>query len=178
MRPTTIQERMDLMAEVADVKHDTIREWTNAWSAEGERLNGVPIRLRWYEDGTAVVEVDGVPSLRVSVEITVHPVEFENEENRPTGFILRRTWATVPAGWFVQTPKGQWLEVGATHLQGDRQMVSIRVGDEFKAFPRDPDQEVKARRGTLAPRDRDDALDLMGDAFKATIIEDEGPMQS
>ena len=183
MRPTTIQERMDLMAEVADVKHGTIREWTNTWSAEGERLNGVPIRLRWYEDGTAVVEVDGVPSLRVSVEITVHPVEFENEENRPTGFILRRTWATVPAGWFVQTPKGQWLEVTSTYRipenpEGDRQMVSLFINGKVAAFPRDPDQEVKARRGTLAPRDRDDALDLRGDAFKATIIEDEGPMQS
>lgn len=132
------------------------------------------------ETGTVTVEYRGeCQRCGLVLEFTSeHPIPDWQDPNKPTGFILRRTWATVPAGWFVQTPKGQWLEVGATHLQGDRQMVSIRVGDAFQAFPRDPDQEVKARRGTLAPRDRDDALNAIENAFKTAILSDEPPGQS
>lgn len=108
----------------------------------------------------------------------------ENHEkecrNKPTGFILTRTWETVPAGWFVQTPKGDWLEVGKTSFIGSTgtQMVSIRVGEEFKAFPRDPAGEVKVRRGTLSSAILNDALEAIEGSFKTTILRDEPPGQS
>lgn len=107
----------------------------------------------------------------------VHEAECRNE---PTGFILTRTWATVPAGWFVRTPQGQWLEVGKTNFIGSTgtQMVSLRVGEDFHAFPRDPAGEVKVRRGTYSPVVRDDAITSLETAFTTAILHDEPPGQS
>lgn len=106
-----------------------------------------------------------------------HEKECKNE---PTGFILSRTWSTVPAGWFVRDPKGNWLEVGKTSFIGSTgtQMVSIRVGDGFQAFPRDPDGPVKVRRGTWSPVVRDDAITSLESAFHTAILRDEPPGQS
>jgi hypothetical protein len=106
-----------------------------------------------------------------------HEAECRNE---PTGFILTRTWATVPAGWFVKAPNGSWLEVGKTSFIGSTgtQMVSLRVGEDFHAFPRDPSGEVKVKRGTWSPVVRDDAITSLEAAFTTAILHDEPPGQS
>jgi len=172
------QDRMDILAALAEGVHDTIR---GGWmrdvevQREGSPLEGLQLMLRWQDDGTVIVEHEGQALMRAQITVTVDPVI---EVNKPTGFILTRTWATLPAGWFVQTPKGDWLEVTDTHLSGDRQFVGLRIKGEVSHWHRDPDQEVKARRGTLSPRDRDDALDAIESAFTTAVLRDEPPGQS
>ena len=173
-----IQERMGLLEEVAEGVQGTIRGgWMDYMVVEKEDhpLEGVQLRCRWMDDGTMILEHGGEDILRVQIEVTVTPVI---EENKPTGFILTRTWATVPALWFVQTPKGDWLEVTDTHLSGERQFVGLRINGEVSHWKRDPDQVVKARRGTLSPRERDDALNALESAFTTAILRDEPPGQS
>lgn len=98
--------------------------------------------------------------------------------NEPIGGTLDRTWGTVPAGWFVQTPKGDWLEVDYTLRSGAHQSVGLRIGGKVATFPRDPAGPVKARRGSLSPRDRDEALDSLEEAFTTAILRDEPPGMS
>jgi hypothetical protein len=172
MKETTMQQRMDLLTEIADAVLDTASRWLKRWRA-GESDDGDEIRVRWQDDGTAVVEVDGDEVMRVQVEVTASVVDYVNAVNKPTGFVGKRTWARVPAGWFVRTPKGDtWFEVLATRREGDKQMVTLDVAGQRGTYPRDPDETVVIRRGTLADAAMDAAVDALGDA---AILEDEPP---
>ena len=104
-----------------------------------------------------------------------HEAECHNE---PVGGTLDRTWATVPAGWFVQTPKGDWLEVTDTHLSGSHQFVGLRIGGKVSHWNRPPAGPVKARKGSMSPTLRDEALESLESAFTTAILRDEPPGQS
>lgn len=180
--PTTAQDRMDILAEINEASRDTLREWLRSYECLEDQgiLRDARVGLSWQDDGTVIVKLNDEPVGRLRVEITTSFVESLDATNEPTGFRLRRTWATVPSGWFVQTPKGDWLEVGRTSFEDStgKQLVSLRFGEVFKVFPRDPDQEVLARRGILAPRERDDAISALNEAFTTAILHDEPPGQS
>lgn len=176
MRQTTAQERMDLLQEVNEAARDAMVEWCRRWNA-GPNGDGEPIHLIWQTDGTAVVEVDDIPAMRVQVEIAVSAVEYEEATaapNKPHGFILTRTWGEVPAGWFVQGPGGQWYEVMATRYEGGKQWVSLIVDRQRGEWPRDPAGTVRVKRGTAGPSDRDAALDALRAArISFTVLEEQ-----
>lgn len=94
--------------------------------------------------------------------------------NKPTGFILTRTWAEVPAGWFVQGPGGQWFEVLATRAEDGKQYVSLDVNGKVGEWPRDPTATVKVKRGTLTA-EVDKALDTLTGAFGPMKVLEETP---
>lgn len=178
MKATTMQERMDLLQEVNEAARSAMEEWCRRWNA-GPNGDGEPIHLIWQEDGTAVVEVDDLPALRVQVEISTSAVEYEDAKpptNEPTGFIFTRTWAEVPAGWFVQGPgtpgrniPAPWFEVVATRHEDGKQWVSLRVNGTVGEWPRDPAATVRVKKGTLA-RERDTALDVLTEAFGSVQV--------
>ncbi len=181
VKATTVQDRMDILAEVVESRRDIMMEWGDRWPTDAEEgiLHGAQVRLVWQSDGTAIVRVDDEVVGRVEVEISARFVEHLDAVNEPIGGVMDRTWGTVPSGWFVQTPKGQWLEVGPTSLQaGGVQHVCLTIGGKAVVFPRDPAGPVKARRGSLSPALRDDALSALESAFTTAVLNDEGPMQS
>lgn len=106
-----------------------------------------------------------------------HEKECRNE---PSGPEIRSQWDKVPAGWFVQAPDGTWLEVGKTSYLSHtgKQMVSVRIGEDFHAFPRDPKGEVWARRGTYSDPEKEHAIQALQAAFTTAILHDEPPGQS
>jgi hypothetical protein len=109
-----------------------------------------------------------IPDWQIGVPVTP-PVE----PNRPTGFVVRKTWSTVPAGWFVCVPgkTASWWEVIATRYAEGWQHVTLRGQDGREGtWPRDPDGEVKVRRGTQVPAEITDAIEALGEG--AAIIED------
>lgn len=74
MRPTTAQERMDLLQEVNEAARDAMEQWCRRWPTD---YDGAEVHLRWQSDGTAILEVNGDPTMRVSVEIAVSATEYE-----------------------------------------------------------------------------------------------------
>lgn len=92
--------------------------------------------------------------------------------NRPIGFVVRRTWAEVPAGWFVRTPRQEWWEVCGSYAEGGKQVVSLRSPDgKIGTFPRTPNAEVSARKGS-AHAEMAAALAIFAQTFDgASIIE-------
>ena len=135
------------------------------------------------ETGTVTVEYRG-ECQRCGLLLTFtaeHPIPDWKPTNEPIGGEIPSQWDKVPSGWFVKTPKGDWLEVGETsfNTHAGKQMVSLLINGQAHAFPRDPKEEVWARRGSQAPRDRDDAMSLLDEAFTTAVLRDgEGPMQS
>jgi hypothetical protein len=172
MKETTAQQRFDLLKEIADAAHDTITEWLKRWRA-GENGEGEEIRLRHMDDGTTVVEVDGdeVMSVRIAVDVSV--AEYVDAVNKPVGFVLTRPWSRIPVGWFVRTPKGDWVEVLATHRDGCNQRVTLDVSGKQGTYPYDPDAKMSVRRGTLVDATMDAAVDALGDA--SPILDDSPP---
>lgn len=132
------------------------------------------------ETGTVTVEYRGeCQKCGLLLEFTAeHPIPDWQPANEPIGPELQSQWDKVPAGWFVQTPRGDWWEVLATERVPSGQRVAMRSGGNRGEWTRDPKGEVWARRGSTAPRDRDDALGLLESAFQATILRDEPPGQS
>lgn len=167
MKPTTVQQRMDMLHEINNVARDMVTTWCRRWNRDGQAFN-----LSWQDDGTAIVEVDGDAVGRVLVEITTSVVDYVDAVNKPRGFTITRTWGTVPSGWFVQAPNG-WYEVVTSTRDGDRQMVTLDVGGQQGTWPRDPDAEVKVRRGTLADETMDAAVDALGPGTE--ILKDTPP---
>jgi len=184
VKPTTNEDRVQILREVRDALEGTAQEWLtgSGWPSNEEEgiLHGASVRLRFYDDDTAIVELDGEPVMRFRWHAEVEVVEFEETTNKPTGFILPRTWATVPAGWFVKDPAGRWWEILETTATPAGQRVAMRYEGTMRGeWTRDPDAPVSARRGTLSPRERDDALNAIEGAFTVAILRDgEGPMQS
>jgi hypothetical protein len=100
----------------------------------------------------------------------VDALEASERHNEPTGFVGRRTWATVPAGWFVKAPGG-WWEVVKTVRDGDMQHVTLDDGKGGRGtWPRLGMDVVVVRRGTLASTEIADAIETLGEG--ATINED------
>lgn len=176
---TSERDRADILAALVEDLRDTLEEWCrrSVVEREGSRLEGQELYLSWQEDGTVSVQLPRYTEiLRVAVGITVEPVEVANE---PIGPEISTTWAQVPSGWFVKTPKGDWLEVTDTHLDDPRgQFVGLRVNGQVSHWHRPPKGEVRARRGSQAPEGRDEAMRAFGESFQMRIISDGGPMQS
>lgn len=168
MKETTAQQRFDLLREISEVGLGTIQEWMRRWQAD----NGGNVHMRYFEDGTTVVEVDGEEVMSIRIAVDVSAVQYVDAVNKPTGLTLARTWGTIPAGWFVQAPKG-WFEVISSRRDGDRQMVTLDVGGQRGTWPRDPDAKVDVRRGTLADAAMDAAVDAFGK--DAAILDDTPP---
>ena len=94
----------------------------------------------------------------------------ECKPNQPTGFVLRRPWCSIPAGWFVKAPNGTRYEITKTRRDGDTQVVTMLVNGTEATFPRVPGQVVWCQRGTRHTV-VSDAVDLFGEG--AEIREDE-----
>lgn len=95
--------------------------------------------------------------------------------NKSTGPILTRTWAEVPAGWFVQGPGGQWFEVLGTRAEDGKQYVSLDVNGTAGEWPRDPTGTVRVKAGTLTA-EVDAALTALTGAFgPMKVLEDTPP---
>ncbi len=134
------------------------------------------------ETGTVTVEYNGECQrcgLKLSFT-TEHPIPGWQPVNEPIQGRIQSQWDKVPAGWFVETPKGDWLEVGKTslNLATGKQMVTLIINGEAHVFPRDPKGEVWIRRGSLAPQDTSDAIFALEEAFTTAILHDEPPGQS
>lgn len=97
------------------------------------------------------------------------PVEVPKPVNEPIGPIEHRAWSQIPALWYVQTPKGDWLEVAATSspVYGV-QRVTFRFPDgRESAFDRRAGEAVPCRAGTLSV-----PWETMRDGLGAEILED------
>lgn len=171
MRKSTAAERSAIVTEIEDALLDAAREWLK-YSRTDALGDLTPIRFAWMDDGTVVIEADGVPVVRVRCTVACEVVECDDAANEPHGPVLDRTWATVPAGWFVRTPKGAWIEVTDTSVQNGQQFVGMRVNGKVSHWHRDPDGKVSARRGTSVPRELDGAIDALGSAFNVTVLDD------
>lgn len=94
-------------------------------------------------------------------------------ENQPTGADHQwcREWKDIPAGWFVQSPKGDWIEVVASTPGSNpmEQIVSLRIGDKVAPFARKASDEVWACPGT-STAEMDRAMTLLSEWFGATHI--------
>lgn len=163
MKPTTAQDRMDILAELNETLRGTATEWSRklAYVADADEgvLYGKTVRLNWQDDGSVIgsviVSLDGEPVLQASVEITCSAVDYTNAQNLPTGVTLGRTWGTAPAGWFVLSPAGAWLEILATEWVGGghhgvgQQHVTLSVGGKRGTWKRDPFAPISVRKGSL-----------------------------
>jgi len=110
----------------------------------------------WQEDGTALLEVDDRPVMRFSITFDVQatPVDLPNE---PEGEPYHATWGTVPAGYFVIAPNGEWYEVLETRAAGNQQIVTLPLG----TWARRADGRVTACRGSKFSEVAD-ALEVLG----------------
>lgn len=180
MRATTEKDRRDIVNDVCEGVLGAGYEWLRHYQGNEEEgiLNGADVRLVWEAPDVVMVELDGQETLRLRLAVTAEVLESRDLRNEPTSFILQRTWATVPSGWFVKTPQGTWWEVLETAATPAGQRVAMRSGGNRGEWTRDPDAPISVRRGTLAPQERDDALNALEGAFKAAILRDEPPMQS
>lgn len=167
---STTQERMDLLAILAEEARSVVEEWlSRITTPEGEMI------VRWEADGTARLEVDGVPVVRANLGIEVSAVEWQKKtENVPVGLTVSKTWGTVPVGWFVLAPDHSELEVVASEPGMRHQYVTLaRDGVRVGAWPRDPAGRVLARRGS-AVSETLNAVDTIVAAFPgAHVIEDQ-----
>jgi hypothetical protein len=110
-----------------------------------------------------------VPDWRIGTPV-VPPTP---EPNKPTGFIVTKAWNQIPVGWFVRAPKGAWYEVASNKFENGRQMVGLRFppdDDDVLVWPRDPDEKVVCRRGSLASQAQAAAMEALGEG--ATILQD------
>jgi hypothetical protein len=95
---------------------------------------------------------------------------MESEPNKPTGFVVTKAWNQIPVGWFVRAPKGVWYEVTLSRFENDRQVVELRLNGVAHSWPRDPDEKVACRRGSLASQAQAAAMEALGEG--ATILQD------
>jgi len=170
---TTAQERMDLLSEISKDMHGTIMEWCERF--ESEALPGYTRgRLRYMDDGTVLVELDGADVMTIAYGVEVVAREYAGE-NHPTGDLTPKTWETVPAGWFVQHPQkeGTFFEVLKSTREGKKQSVTLRVDGLTKTWPRDPEGVVFAKPGTQTT-EMDNAIGVLGGAFGDTKIVESG----
>lgn len=70
MRVTSETERRELMAEAREMMQDTVRTWATRWMGGGDRWYG----LKWMDDGSAVLRVDGEETMRITFDVTVAEV--------------------------------------------------------------------------------------------------------
>ena len=168
--PTTAQQRMDLLTEVNEFLRDTLMEWARSWNAGPIEAPGEALRLRWQDDGTAVLEMEYRPVMRLTVGIETTIVEHVTAGPR-TDLARPMTWGTVPAGWYVQAPTG-WFRVISTVLRGMTQSVALELGNgAHSEWPRNPHGAVTACPGP--PNATDDATEVLHAAgFTTEILED------
>jgi hypothetical protein len=91
------------------------------------------------------------------------------EDLLPMRIEMTKPWREVSAGLEVRTPKGEWLEVTATHWRGDRFWVGLFINGQTEAFERDPDKPVRVRTPS-SEREMQDAITLLSERFGASII--------
>lgn len=159
--PTTAQQRMDLLIEVDSYLRDVLTEWANRWHAGPAEAPGEALRLRWQDDGTAVLEMEDRPVMRLMVGWEVGAVEY-SEAGPRTDQARPMTWGTVPAGWYVQVPRtGEWFPVTrtCTPRPGVKEVTIDMSGEPF-THPRDPQGSVTACPGP--PNATDAAIEALG----------------
>ena len=173
-RPTTEGERADLLRALAENAQDVIQVWLRRpeFSDDLNPWLNADYRMRWQDDGTAVLEVDARPVMRMSFCVGITATEYQDAaKNEPTGDVFPAPWRGIPAGWFVQAPNGSWYEVVATKATYEHvQTVTMMVNGVPATWARPAKDEVPCRRGTLT-RERDEALSLFGE--NTSILEDE-----
>lgn len=91
--------------------------------------------------------------------------------NQPYGFTLNRAWEEVHAGWFVRTPKGEWIEVLGNDeaAGGEKRNVTLAVNGKQAIFTYDASRNVSIRKGTRG-RAMDDAIDVLTQKFSGTSV--------
>lgn len=97
----------------------------------------------------------------------------EPEPNRPDLSVEpeQRAWMHIPAGWFVRTPAGAYLEVRASRERGAKQEVTLRFPDgQEGTWPQPRATRVQAVPGTVMG-EVGTAIAILGG--KVEIIEDE-----
>lgn len=88
-----------------------------------------------------------------------------------SGFIVTRTWATALAGMWVKAPNGEWYEVISNRDAGNgKHLVALRINGQKAEFPRESKAEIKVRTRTRTIVE-DEAMQLLSEAFDATVIE-------
>lgn len=160
--PTTAQQRMDLLTEVNEFLRDVLTEWANRWHAGPAEAPGEALRLRWQDDGTAVLEMKDRPVMRLTVASAVTALEYVQAGPR-TDQARQMTWGTVPAGWYVQVPRtGEWYQVTQTRMRdaGIGQEVTMLIAGQRFTHPRDPNGTVTACPGP--PNATDAAIEALG----------------
>jgi hypothetical protein len=113
------------------------------------------------------------------LKVEIHerfPVTWEQPKNEPTGFIVRKAWRYIPAGWFVRAkPSGRWYEVLSTRvMHSGLQLVKLgwaESGSPLEVETQRPREDVvDCRRGSLAPSSVQAALEALGPGVE--ILED------
>lgn len=163
--------RMGLLKALSEAVQGVIR---GGWMRELE-YREEDFRIRWQDDGTGSVErLDryglGTEILRFQVEVTCSAVEpVEPATNQPTGFVFRKPWKSIPAGWFVRAKAdGPWFEIVDTgRLDSATQAVTLKG---LRTFAYDPNATVTCRRGSLAPTSVQAALEALGEGVE--ILDD------
>ena|SRR6186713_258448 len=69
------------------------------------------------------------------------------------------TWGTVPAGWYVKAPDGQWYGITATHYRETTGQQYVTMG-ALGTWTRDPQGPVTACPGP--PNATDAAIEALG----------------
>lgn len=146
-RPTTLQERMDLLRSLVDAPLDAAQEWAKRWDTDSGQ-----VKLVWLTDGTVQIEQDYQPIMRIRYEVTATIVPLQYADRT-----VPLTWGQVPAGWEVLAPNGQWYAVERTWRTAGGTQAVIMLG---KTWQRDPAGPVTARPGV--PDATDVAIAALG----------------
>lgn len=131
----------------------------------------------WYQARGQLGRADAVDTKLYEVVgrtfMPFYPGAQQSEPNKPTGFVTRKPWAQIPAGWFVRPERStDWWEVVTTRAENHTQRVTLAYGDRSGTWPRNPEDIVSCRRGTApGTPEISDGLELLGEG--AQIISDE-----
>lgn len=105
--------------------------------------------------------------------LRTEPMPWEQEPNKPHGVVGMWPWTQVQATWWVQTPKGEWLEVLKVERRAGAQVLLLRMPDgrevETIRQGQDAAKHVPVRTGTHT----DMSADALFKAFpRHEILED------
>lgn len=96
---------------------------------------------------------------------------IQEKPNEPYGFVLNRAWEEVHAGWFVRTPKGEWIEVLGNDeaAGGEKRNVTLAINGKQALFTYDASRNVSIRKGSKT-KAMDDAINTLSQSFPGTSV--------
>lgn len=124
-----------------------------------------------FREDYEIGQDEGVVTVRYRGECQRCGLLFEFEQEHPvpgvpevvpgprTGEARQLTWGTVPAGWYVRTPHGEWMLITATHKWGGTGEQHVTMGS-VGTWPRDPNGPVTACPGPSNATDA--AIEALG----------------